>query len=223
MQRIPEPDLMNNAEQALAYAQADFSEPHNQFVALFQDSLQGQVLTGNVLDLGCGPADICIRMAKAFPDIEIIGVDGAPAMLALGREAMAGENLNGRISLIDTYLPAISLPDHQYRAITSNSLLHHLTDPLDLWRTIQSVAQNGARIFVMDLMRPVSTDQARQFVDVYAEGEPEILRHDFYHSLLAAYRPDEVAAQLRLLSITCLQIDVVSDRHFTVSGVWETG
>ena len=37
MERIPEPDLMNDPEQALAYAQADFEEPHNQFVELFKN------------------------------------------------------------------------------------------------------------------------------------------------------------------------------------------
>ena len=35
MERIPEPDLMSEQEQARAYAEADFSEPHENFVDLF--------------------------------------------------------------------------------------------------------------------------------------------------------------------------------------------
>ena len=35
MERIPEPELMDGAEQALAYAQADFEEPNSRFVATF--------------------------------------------------------------------------------------------------------------------------------------------------------------------------------------------
>jgi len=220
VQRIPEPDLMNDVEQAQAYAQADFSEPHNHFVMLFMASLAGRVFLGSVLDLGCGPGDICIRMAKALPAIGVVGLDGAPEMLALGREAVAEENLSDRVNLLEAYLPLTTWPECQYGAITSNSLLHHLADPMVLWRTIQSVAQPGTHIFVMDLMRPDSESEAQRMMEVYAAGEPEILRHDFYHSLLAAYRPDEVAAQLAALSITCLEINEVSDRHFTVQGVW---
>lgn len=36
MQRIPEPDLMDDDAQARAYAEADFSEPHENFIALFK-------------------------------------------------------------------------------------------------------------------------------------------------------------------------------------------
>ncbi len=34
MKRIPEPELMDGAEQASAYAEADFSEPHDHFMIL---------------------------------------------------------------------------------------------------------------------------------------------------------------------------------------------
>ena len=104
MERIPEPELMNEAEQALAYAQADFSEPHNHFVALFKESFAINQLEGCVLDLGCGPGDICIRLANAFPQVNIIGIDGAPAMLALGQEALEQHQLTRRVQLIETYL-----------------------------------------------------------------------------------------------------------------------
>ena len=220
MQRIPEPELMNDAEQALAYAQADFSEPHNQFVDLFKQSLLGEDLQGRFLDLGCGPADICIRLARAFPRVDVLGIDGAEAMLSLGQAAVLKQGLQQRISLRQAYLPMASLPQQAYTAITSNSLLHHLADPLVLWQSIQAVAQQGTNIFIMDLMRPASEDEAKKMVETYAADEPEILRRDFYHSLLAAYRVDEVAKQMAALNISGLQIDVVSDRHFTVHGQW---
>jgi hypothetical protein len=34
MNRIPEPELMNEAEQARAYAQADFAEPYDRCIKL---------------------------------------------------------------------------------------------------------------------------------------------------------------------------------------------
>ena len=219
MQRIPEPELMDDAEQALAYALADFSEPHNHFVELFKQSLTDDKLEGCILDLGCGPGDICLRMVHAFPAIRILGIDGASAMLALGREAIVNHGMEDRIELMETYLPG-DLPRQNYAAVISNSLLHHLHDPLVLWRSIKSVAQPGTKIFIMDLMRPQSPAQAKNYVGLYAAGEPEILRHDFYHSLLAAYTAEEVEQQLVEENITGLQVKAVSDRHLIVVGEW---
>jgi hypothetical protein len=46
MDRIPEPELMNDPGQALAYARADFEEPHNQFVELsMKRATKGKVCT----------------------------------------------------------------------------------------------------------------------------------------------------------------------------------
>ena len=49
----------------------------------------------------------------------------------------------------------------------------------------------------MDLFRPDDRRRAQELVRTYCGDEPEILQRDFYHSLLAAYRPDEVSDQLR--------------------------
>ncbi|HEX6174620.1 MAG TPA: SAM-dependent methyltransferase, partial [Candidatus Binatia bacterium] len=61
MERIPEPELMDEDEQARAYALADFAEPHNHFVELFRECFPDEAITGHVLDLGCGPADVTLR------------------------------------------------------------------------------------------------------------------------------------------------------------------
>ena len=85
MERTPEPELMNDAEQAAAYAFADFEEPHSRFIELFRETFPAEVVAGAVLDLGCGPGDITIRFVHAFPECVVHGVDGAVAMLAHGR------------------------------------------------------------------------------------------------------------------------------------------
>ena len=69
MERQPEPDLMDEEEQARAYALADFEAPHENFVELFKQRFAGEDITGDVLDLGCGPADVSIRFARHFPGV----------------------------------------------------------------------------------------------------------------------------------------------------------
>ncbi len=216
MQRVPEPELMDEEAQACAYALADFAEPHDHFVALFGEAHPDHCPV-SVLDLGCGPADVTLRFARAYPACEVHGVDGAAAMLRFGHEAVAETGLGHRVRLLHGYLPGATLPRTGYDTLISNSLLHHLANPMVLWEAIAQYGAPGAAVFVMDLRRPADVDTARAMMERYAAGEPEVLRQDFFNSLLAAYEPAEVQAQLDAAGLP-LKVSVVSDRHLTVSG-----
>lgn len=218
MERLPEPELMDDDAQARAYAQADFEAPHEHFVQLFQAAFAGHEVAGTYLDLGCGAADIGVRFARAHPAVRIHGVDGAQAMLDHGRERIERAGLSARITLHRGHLPQATLPQAQYDGVICNSLLHHLREPATLWRSLRRYAKRGAPVFVMDLMRPPSRAQAEALVAQYAADEPPILQRDFLHSLLAAYEPLELRHQLEAAGLDHLFIHVVSDRHFTVHG-----
>ncbi len=218
MKRMPEAELMEAPEQARAYARADFSEPHNHFIALFRERF-GDTLPGNsVLDLGCGPGDICRRFARAYPNCRIHAVDGSESMLALAREDSAAQQLDGRIEYFLAHLPSAQLPAQCYDILISNSLLHHLNDPATLWNTLAHCGHRGSLVFIMDLLRPATRAQAQQLLQTHAANESDVLKDDFFNSLLAAYRPDEVSLQLQRAGLDKLQIQIVSDRHFIVFG-----
>ena len=78
----------------------------------------------------------------------------------------------------------------------SNSLLHHLHDPLVLWRAVLGHGAPGAAVLVMDLYRPESTGAAQEIVEAYAGEEPEVLKRDFYNSFVPHSTPAEVREQL---------------------------
>ena len=217
LQRVPEPELMDHDEQARAYAEADFSEPHQRFVELFAERL-GEAVKGPVLDLGCGPADVSVRFARAHPDCSVHGLDAAGAMLRQGQKLLQACGLTDRVELFHKHLPEDRPPLAAYATVISNSLLHHLADPLDLWRAIDRHTLPGARVFVMDLMRPDSRAEVTRLTEEYAADAPAVLRHDFECSLLAAYRPQEVQRQLEQTGWTSLLTEVVSDRHLIVYG-----
>jgi SAM-dependent methyltransferase len=220
MNRQPEPELMLASDQAAAYAAADFSEPHNHFVQLCREHHPPSELSGWVLDLGCGPGDITFRFGRAFPQTRLLAVDGSPAMLALGRRALEqAPDLRNRIEFKETFLPADLIPDRSYAAIISNSLLHHLRQPEVLWQTVRQHAQPGTFIWIMDLCRPANLAQARELMEAHAAGAPAVLRHDFYHSLLAAFEPVEVEEQLREANLSELKVQKVSNRHLFIQGI----
>ena len=81
-----------------------------------------------------------------------------------------------------------------------------------------SYAGGDADIYVADLRRPQDADAARRLVREYAADEPEILQRDFYNSLLAAFTPAEVEAQLAAAGLAGLSVEVISDRHLLVHG-----
>jgi 2-polyprenyl-3-methyl-5-hydroxy-6-metoxy-1,4-benzoquinol methylase len=220
MQRVVEPELMDDARQVLAYAQADFSEPNSHFVELLKQH-HGDRLKGSCLDLGCGPGDICFRLAKQFPGLYITGVDGSAAMLEYARQSQNKHDLIHRVAFEQHRLPSDDLLKHHFDVITSNSLLHHLHTPRVLWQTIRQCGKAGGIIHVMDLYRPQSERRAAQIVETYAAEEPQVLKEDFYHSLLAAFSPAEIESQLHEAGLTGLTMELISDRHILISGVLE--
>ena len=114
MPRRPEPEeLMDDPGQALAYAEADFDEAHSAIVAAFDDYFPGAGLEGCVLDLGCGPGDIVFRMARAFPNWQITGLDAGENMLRCARQRLADEHGCGNVEFRHVYLPDVR-PGQRY-------------------------------------------------------------------------------------------------------------
>jgi SAM-dependent methyltransferase len=218
--RIVEPELMDEASQAQAYAEADFAAPHESWVDQFVASWPAQKgpLKGIALDIGCGPADVVVRLAHRCPALVIDGIDGAFTMLRLGQARVRAHGLHNRVRLYHAVLPGAALPRWSYDVILSNSILHHLHDPQVLWRTIRKAAAKQAHVFVMDLLRPATLAAAADLVDRYAHGEPEVLRRDFHASLCAAFSVEEVKEQLVFAGLAGLQVRQVSDRHLIVTG-----
>ena len=217
MIRTPEPELMTAEDQARAYAEADFSEPHEAFVRRFAERFPG-FTEGDVIDLGCGPADVTTRFARAYPGARMLGVDGSAAMLAEGRKRLTSSELAPRVTLRKLFLPCETLPREAFDAVISNSLLHHLSDPAVIWQSARTAAKPGAPVLVMDLMRPADLPTAERFVNLYVGDAPPVLQQDFFASLLAAYELDEVKAQLAAVGLAHLTVEPVSDRHLVVWG-----
>ncbi len=218
MKRTPEPELMDAPAQAKAYAEADFSESNALFVKLFKTAWGEAPARGRVLDLGCGPADIPIRIAKIFPQMSIDAVDGSESMLRCAREAVGAAGLSDRINLTRRRLPDARLEAASYGAVISNSLLHHLAEPHDLWTTVARCAGLRAAVVVMDLIRPHDEAAIDRLIESYAADAPEVLRQDFRASLRAAYTVEEVAAQIEAIGFSQLMPEQVSDRHWAVAG-----
>ena len=218
MERTPEPELMDEHEQAAAYAAADWSESHGKIPGYFRERFPG-FAAGHVIDLGCGTADVTIRLARAFPKVTILGVDGSDAMLSFGRRSVHNAGLDSRITLEKRYLPDASIETRSFDGVICNSLLHHFADPVALWRTGARCVKSGAPVLLIDLVRPPDHETAVEFVKKHAKDAPPVLERDFIASLHAAYTVDEVGQQLIQAGLPQFKVEQVDELHLIASGV----
>ena len=218
MDRILEPEIMDGEAEADAYARADFADSNQWYADHFATQYPSHL--GKVVDLGCGPADVLLRIARIAQPVHIVGVDGSAAMLAFARKAVHAAQLSDRVSLHLGRLPGLSLPEHHFDAVLSKDMLHHLPDPQVLWSEVQRLGRPGAAVFVMDLIRPDSQLEARQIVERVAANEHPVLKEDFYNSLCAAFTVNEVRSQLKSAGLP-LAVEQVTERHMNIKGLLE--
>ena len=98
MQRRLEPELMNGDTQVQAYAAADFSSGDQATIEAIQRLLsRTSPLPPDplVVDLGCGPGNITLRLAGLFPKARIIGIDGDIIKKGIDQQTHRRQNTHG--------------------------------------------------------------------------------------------------------------------------------
>ena len=187
MKRVLEPEIMDDIERAMAYAQADFSASNQWFV----DHLLADypALSGKLVDLGCGPGAVVIRLAKARPTLHVTAVDGSEAMIRLAGEAVRTQGVHEQVVPLCGRLPGLPLQNHSFDAVLSKDLLHHLPDPSLLWSEVSRLARSGAVIYVMDLFRPDTREEAQRLVEHTASQESPIETTQLVGSLSKRFEP----------------------------------
>ena len=121
MKRILEPEIMDDEQQSIAYARADFSQSNQWYVDMLQVNFPGSML--KVLDIGCGPADVPIRLAKAFPDIRITAIDGSGPMIKLAQQAVQAAGMEDRINPIRGYIPGLAFEKNSFDAVLCKDMI----------------------------------------------------------------------------------------------------
>ena len=221
MERIPEPELMDDPAQALAYAATDFSRSDRAMVADLLDRY-GAALGSEILDLGCGPSNITFLLAEALaaldPAATVLGVDGAPRMLAIAEERRRLHPRGASIAFHAELLPCPSLTGRRFSALVSNSLLHHLHQPHQLWDALSQLGAPGAVVMVRDLRRPPDPAGLEALLERHGADLDPLVQRDYAHSLRAAFRVEEVRQQLDQAGLPQLEVQEIDDQYLEVRG-----
>ena len=171
MDRILEPEIMDDEQQAIAYASADFSSSNQMFVDGMVDAYASRL--GTVLDIGCGPGDIPIRLAQARSSVYIVAVDASDVMVRLANDALDRAGLARRVQIVQGRIPGLRVRRGGFDAIISKDLLHHLPDPMVFWEEVKRLGRPGTVLYGMDLFRPATPDDAKTIVESVSANEPK--------------------------------------------------
>ena len=108
-----------------------------------------------VLDVGCGPGSLGVRLLDRLPGAAVVGIDADPVTLALGRAAYGD-----KITFVDADLrvpdwPSLLPVDRPVDAAVSTTALHWLTEDVlrAFYRALATVLRPGAVFLNGDHLR----------------------------------------------------------------------
>lgn len=195
--RIPEPDLSMDSEEAVA-AFARAGQPSgilSGVYAFYAEQACKMIRPGDrVLDLGCGPALLLASIASLNQEANFTGVDSSAPMIARGNESLRSRAVRNVDLRVDDMTELESVESGSVDVVLSSMAMHHLADVDHLYRCFEAIdrvmAHNG-RVFISDFGRLKSLKSIEYFVRrAIPPGEP-ILEHDYRASLRAAFSREE--------------------------------
>jgi SAM-dependent methyltransferase len=212
MQRILEPEVMDTPQEAIEYDAMDFTEVNSDFAL---GAIELAPLQAIVLDAGTGTARIPILISQLRPDWQIVAIDLADSMLELGYKNIALANGQARIHLERVDAKNQPYANHHFDLVISNSLIHHLSDPLPFLQEIKRVLKPDGGVFLRDLLRPDSVSAIDRWVRAIGPDYSPRQTQLFRDSLQAAFTLEEIEVLIARSGLEGVRVYQSSDRHWT--------
>jgi ubiquinone/menaquinone biosynthesis C-methylase UbiE len=214
MDRILEPEVMDTWQEATAYDAMDFTSVNTAFAT---DAIALDPHAIKVLDIGTGTARIPILMCQQQPQYLFTGIDLAQSMLIIGRRNVEEAKLTQRIKLELVDSKRMPYPDLEFDMVISNSLVHHLPDPLSLFQEIKRSIKPDGAILIRDLIRPENDRIVNELVAKIG-GDYDARQQQLFHdSLKAALTLPEVQELIDRAGLTQVKLARSSELHWTLT------
>jgi ubiquinone/menaquinone biosynthesis C-methylase UbiE len=170
--------------------------------------------------LGTGTAQIPIEICRRCNRFQFVAVDAAPHMLEVAKQNISAATLTECIAVQLADAKTLPFIDQEFDGVISNSIVHHLAEPIVALREAIRVIKGGGLLFFRDLLRPANEAELMQLVDRYvppAEAS-EQLNHQrtmFANSLCASLTLAEIRNRIIQLGFPAASVQQTSDRHWT--------
>ena len=213
MQRVLETEVMDSWEEAVEYDAMDFVEVNKAFAQRVVEL--GPPLFARVLDAGTGPARIPVLLCQMCSQWEVFGIDLAKNMLQIGLQHVEQAGLQQQITLEVVDVKHLPYRDRHVEMVVSNSLVHHLPDPLPFFLEVSRVLKPNGAILIRDLIRPPDEKTLNDIVESIGAEYDTRQKQLFRDSLYAALTLDEVNQLISQASLQDVIVYQSSERHWT--------
>ncbi len=198
--RVPEPELSDNDSfaQSEAFELAGRGDGILTSIYLYQ-ALQIAPLVrpgDRVLDLGCGPANQLVQVARLNPEGHFIGFDVSTGMLERARRTIERCGVANIETVPGDMTTLAEFPDHSFDCVISTMSLHHLPDEGALsaaLRAARRVLKPDGGLYLIDFGRLKRVATQRFFAEDRSDVQPEKFTRDYFNSLRAAFSVDELS------------------------------
>ncbi len=156
--RVPEPEVMEDSAEVEAYsysaAQAYLNAIDDTFVEHALRLVAGRE-RGRALDIGTGPGQILLKLARKLTLWKFVGVDRSQGMIGQANANLAaGGGLAGRVEFQIADGNGLPFPEKSFDFVMCNSVLHHFAEPEKLFAEMARLTKPGGAILLRDLRRP---------------------------------------------------------------------
>jgi demethylmenaquinone methyltransferase/2-methoxy-6-polyprenyl-1,4-benzoquinol methylase len=110
---------------------------------------------GRFLDVATGTADLAIMAARAFPDIEVDGIDFAESMLEIGRDKIERRGLGDRIRLARADALDLPFPDATFDVAAVAFGMRNIPDMARALHEMSRVTVPGGQVMVLEMSAEV--------------------------------------------------------------------
>lgn len=214
LHRILEPEVMDTLEEACEYDSMDHSQVNEVFC---NDFFAARNLNDGVkiLDVGTGTAQIPIAMCKRNSGLKITAIDLAESMLTLGNKNIQTARLEDSITLVQVDSKKMPYPDESFDQVVSNSIIHHIPNPVECFKEMIRVTKKDGLLFIRDLLRPFSLVELQNIVNLHAGDATPKQKQLFTDSLHASLSLAEVREMVKRFGFEAFTVIQSSNRHWT--------
>jgi ubiquinone/menaquinone biosynthesis C-methylase UbiE len=148
-----------------------------------------------VLDTACGAGLGLVRLAEAYPDCELVGVDGDGYSLELAAENLRAAGYPERVRLVHSPLEGMSFEEEPFTLVINNISMHECRDVELVTRKVRAALVPGGWFVISDFPFPDDNEGLRtapgrvmsgiQFFE--AQIDDQLVPRRFYDELLGRH------------------------------------
>ncbi len=155
-ERVPGQEGIDDQTVVDAYVRANRLPPWQLLRRMVVARAAAMVISGEAVDLGCGPGYLSVALVKRIPALHVIGVDLSEDMLALGQAEVRRSGVEDRVSFRLGDVRQLPFEDSSLDFVISTLSLHHWRDPVVVLDEIERVLVPGGSYLIFDFRRDLT-------------------------------------------------------------------